>query len=132
MNLLPRLLICALCLTLLLASCGVAQEKAPAEPPTPAFQTYPADSTYTCGQVRLMYVGPHPNFYFTLSVMPEGVDYFHLDITQQPAALQLKTIQLAAEHGWHVGVFHQPRLTTNVIKSVYVTAHIPATNDGEK
>lgn len=121
-----RLLCCLLILLPLSAQSLSAQEKeAPGEPPTPAFQTYPADSMYTCGQVRLMYVGPHPYFYFTLSVMPKGVDYFQIDVTKEPSVLQLKTIQLSAEHGWHVGVFHQPPLTTNVIKAVYVTSHIP-------
>ena len=100
-------------------------EDAPEQPPTPAFQSYPANTSYTCGHVRLMYIGPHPKFYFTLSIMPEGVDYFVVNTDKNTADLDVKTIQLAAEHGWHVGVFHQQRLTTNIIESVYVTTHIP-------
>ena len=126
MNVSCRQLLYTACLLLLSVGAVLAQDKVPAQPPTPAFQSYPADSMYTCGHVRLMYVGPHPNFYFTLSLMPEGVDYFRLDVTKATSALQLKTIQLAAEHGWHVGVFHQPRLTTNVVDAIFTTSHIPA------
>ena len=120
-----RIILLAVCL-LPLSRASLGQEaEAPAQPPTPAFQSYPANTSYTVGHVRLMYVGPHPKFYFTLSVMPEGVDYFLLDTTKNTSALQLKTIQLAAEHGWQVGVFHQQRLTTNIIDTVFVTSHIP-------
>lgn len=118
-------LLAALLLMPLTAAGARAEEEVPEQPPTPAFQTYPADTSYTCGHVRLIYVGPHPHYYFTLSLMPKGVDYFQIDVTDRMAQQQLKTIQLAAEHGWHVGVYHQPPLTTNVLKAAYVTAHIP-------
>ena len=125
MNPLIRFVAFSACMLLLPCASWSQEEDAPEQPPTPAFQSYPANTSYTVGHVRLMYVGPHPKFYFSLSVMPEGVDYFLIDTRKDTSALQLKTIQLAAEHGWHIGVFHQQRLTTNIIETVFVTSHIP-------
>lgn len=123
----PILRICLTAALLLMPLICFAQENAEA-PPTPQFQSFPANAQYTVGNVRLLYVGPTPNYYVQLSKMPEGVDYFRIKVDELGGMTQykLKAIQMAAEYGWQVGIYHQPRLTTNFVDAAYVVAIVPA------
>ncbi len=126
--------LCVSGLLLLPGTTALGQDAAPEQPPVPQFQTFPANATLTTGKVRLLYIGQSPDYYFSLSSMPERVEYFRVKVNGRMAMHKLKLIQLAAEHDWEVGVYHQPRTTENIVDAYYVIAAIapkpaPPTNN---
>ncbi len=103
-----------------LAPRNAAGQDPQAEPPVPAFLSFPARTSFATGQVQIMYLADAPNFYFSLSSMPEKVDYFRVRMNDDMAERQRQMVMKAAEQGWTVGVYHQQRTTQNQVDVVYL------------
>ena len=63
--------------------------------------------------------------YFSLHAMPEGVDYVRVLLTDEMAAQKMRMVEKAAENGWPLGVYHQRRLTTNLVDADFVVVEVP-------